>query len=312
MLLVGIMLVASAFVSSRPQQVKFAPDFVSAGAIDAALGGGAPGRGAPASSKGGGAGPTASQPPAPAAQPTAPKAVAAPQIPEIPVQPTPKGTVSKNALEPKPEVRKPAQPKSAEVPNVAAKPAPTTKRYELNKVPPSTSKKLSKAPNRTPSVSDNRDNGQNQRSKGLSDLAERLSRSGDGGVDIPSVGDGSGGGNGKRGGSGKGAGAGGGGGGEGMGDYSALVKAVYDNAWVDPSDVTDNSAEVDVVVVIERSGKVVSAKIISRSKVSSLNASVQRALDRVTRIPQPFPPDIKESQLSFTIRFNLGNRRRFG
>jgi TonB family protein len=144
------------------------------------------------------------------------------------------------------------------------------------------------------------------------DLAERLSRSRDVGVDIPSVGDGSGGGSGKRGGSGKGAGAGGGGGGAGMGDYSALVKAVYDNAWVDPSDVTDNSAEVDVVVVIERSGKVVSAKIVSRSKVSSLNASVQRALDRVARMPQPFPPDIKESQLSFTIRFNLGNRRRFG
>lgn len=275
MLLVGIMLVASAFVSSRPQQVKFAPDFVSAGAIDAALGGGAPGSGAPVSSKSGGASPTASQPPAPAAQPTAPKALAVPPIPEIPVQPTPK-------------------------------------RYALKEANPGASPTAKKPTNKAPSVSDNNDNGQNQRSKGWLDLAERLSRSRDVGVDIPSVGDGSGGGSGKRGGSGKGAGAGGGGGGAGMGDYSALVKAVYDNAWVDPSDVTDNSAEVDVVVVIERSGKVVSAKIVSRSKVSSLNASVQRALDRVARMPQPFPPDIKESQLSFTIRFNLGNRRRFG
>jgi outer membrane biosynthesis protein TonB len=69
---------------------------------------------------------------------------------------------------------------------------------------------------------------------------------------------------------------------------------------------------VDVQVVIARSGAVVSAKIVSQSKIPSLNASVQRALDRVKSIGRPFPPDIRDNQLSFTIRFNLGNRRRFG
>jgi outer membrane biosynthesis protein TonB len=308
--LAGIMVIASAFMSSRPKESKMAAEFISAGAVEAALGGGSPRRGNPATQTAGSPRPAPAQPQAPVQAPpvTPPVALKTPPAPEVveqPVQPTPRPRISKDAIEPKPEVQKPSSQAPANGPN-AAKSAAPTKSYVLKKASPSSATNTPKTSPKPPTSSDSGESAQKQWSKEVGGLVERLSKSGNGGVAIPSVGAGSGSGN--R----SGPGGGGGGGGQGMGDYSALVKAVYDNAWVDPSDVNDSSAEVDVEVVIARSGAVVSARIVSRSKISSLNASVQRALDRVTRIPQAFPPDIRDNQLSFTIRFNLGNRRRFG
>ena len=91
--------------------------------------------------------------------------------------------------------------------------------------------------------------------------------------------------------------------------YALLVRETYDRAWVDPSEVADRGAEVEVQVTIARTGEIVSAKVISRSGIGALDASVQKALDRVKRIPQPMPPTITERQRTYVIAFNLRDRR---
>ena len=80
----------------------------------------------------------------------------------------------------------------------------------------------------------------------------------------------------------------------------------YYDAW-DTSRIGEKSPpppNVLAKVTIDRSGRVISKRIIKPSGNRELDASVQETLNRVTFIA-PFPAEFKESQREFIIRFNL-------
>ena len=102
-------------------------------------------------------------------------------------------------------------------------------------------------------------------------------------------------------------------GGEPYADYGQVVKSYYDQAWIDPEDVSEDAATVKVKVVIGRDGSVNSDSIMKRSGVPALDKSVQNALDRVRlRGLPPFPEGAKESQRTYIINFNLKAKRLVG
>lgn len=103
----------------------------------------------------------------------------------------------------------------------------------------------------------------------------------------------------------------GGPGGEAYVNYAQWVKTVYEEAWDVPSDLMDEDSTAKVTVTIARSGHVLSAHIEGRSGNSTLDKSVQRALDRV-KFVAPFPEGAKEEQRTFTINFNLKAKRLTG
>ncbi len=92
-------------------------------------------------------------------------------------------------------------------------------------------------------------------------------------------------------------------------NYAQWVRSVYDHAWIDPQDVSDESATVQVKVTIQRDGTVLSATIIKSSGLAALDKSVRAALDRVTSIGQSFPEGAKEEHRTFTLNFNLKGKR---
>jgi len=102
-----------------------------------------------------------------------------------------------------------------------------------------------------------------------------------------------------------------GGGGEAYANYSQVVKAIYEQAWIAPDDTASDSAITKVTVTIARDGTVVSARIIQRSGDAKVDQSVQSTLDRVTFI-RPFPEGSTDRQRSFTINFNLKAKRLLG
>jgi colicin import membrane protein len=102
-------------------------------------------------------------------------------------------------------------------------------------------------------------------------------------------------------------------GGEAYADYGQVVKSYYDQAWIDPEDVSEDAATVKVKVVIRRDGTVISDSIQKRSGIPALDKSVQNALDRVRlRGLPPFPEGAKESQRIYIINFNLKAKRLVG
>ena len=102
-------------------------------------------------------------------------------------------------------------------------------------------------------------------------------------------------------------------GGEAYANYSQAIKTIYTEAWLTPDDVTDDAATVRVEVRIARDGRIVSSSVLKRSGISSLDKSVQAALDRVERrrLP-PFPEGASDTQRTFKINFNLKTKRSLG
>jgi protein TonB len=94
-------------------------------------------------------------------------------------------------------------------------------------------------------------------------------------------------------------------------NYASVVKSIYDAAWTQPNDAASDTANVKVSVTIARDGTVVSSRIKDRSGDTELDASVQRALDRVTFVA-PFPDGAKENERTFVINFNLKAKRMLG
>lgn len=104
-----------------------------------------------------------------------------------------------------------------------------------------------------------------------------------------------------------------GGGGEPYADYGQVVKSYYDQAWIDPDEVSEDAATVRVKVVIRRDGTVIADPITQRSGIPALDKSVQNALDRVrVKGLPPFPEGAKESQRIYIINFNLKAKRFVG
>lgn len=98
-------------------------------------------------------------------------------------------------------------------------------------------------------------------------------------------------------------------GGAGLANYGQIVRRRYTDAWVMPTDLTDDEARVEVSVTIQRDGKVLSARITDTTGSSLAAKSIQKTLDRVTHIGVPFPDGATESQRTFTMTFNLKARK---
>jgi outer membrane biosynthesis protein TonB len=101
-------------------------------------------------------------------------------------------------------------------------------------------------------------------------------------------------------------------GGAGLANYGQIVRRRYTDAWVVPSDLTDDEATVKVSVTIARDGRVISSHIIDSTGSRLAASSIQRTLDRVTSIGVAFPEGAKENQRTFTMTFNLKAKKSFG
>jgi colicin import membrane protein len=85
-------------------------------------------------------------------------------------------------------------------------------------------------------------------------------------------------------------------------NYASVVKSIYDRAWTLPDTIAGDE-NITVKVTIASDGTVISSRIIERSGDTPVDASVQRALDRVTFIA-PFPEGSSDKQRTYTINFN--------
>ena len=94
-------------------------------------------------------------------------------------------------------------------------------------------------------------------------------------------------------------------------NYAQLVKSIYENAWVPPDVTANDDAITKVTVTIASDGDVLSARILRACGEPRVDSSVQRTLDRVTRIA-PFPEGAREKQRTYTINFNLKAKRALG
>ena len=94
-------------------------------------------------------------------------------------------------------------------------------------------------------------------------------------------------------------------------NYASVVKSVYDQAWTPPDDMAGDDANTKVSVTIGSDGTVISSRIIEKSGDERVDASVQRALDRVTFVA-PFPDGAKEKERTFIINFNPQAKRMLG
>ena len=99
-----------------------------------------------------------------------------------------------------------------------------------------------------------------------------------------------------------------GGGGEVYGNYAQAVISAYWDAWDPPQAAYGDDTVTKAVVTIASDGRVVSARIVRRSGDPELDASVQRALDRVTSVAA-FPEGAKEKERTYPINFKPKNKR---
>jgi TonB family protein len=85
-------------------------------------------------------------------------------------------------------------------------------------------------------------------------------------------------------------------------NYASIVKSVYDAAWTLPDTIAGDE-NITVKVTIASDGTVISSRIIERSGDAPVDASVQRALDRVPFVAA-FPEGSSDKQRTYTINFN--------
>lgn len=94
-------------------------------------------------------------------------------------------------------------------------------------------------------------------------------------------------------------------------NYKDALASIYYDAWTPPTDTSNDNAITKVKIVIARNGSIISARIIDGSGDSGVDASVQRAIDRVKSVP-PLPEGTKESQRTVILNFNLKTKRMIG
>jgi len=275
-LLVVILVVGPAFLSAkkRPPDLPLL-DVIPSRLVDAALSGGGT--------------PKAKPPPA-AAQAEAPKPEPQPRQPQ-PEPPRPQPPERRKPAKPEPEVVK------SETPRISAEkstPKITVRKEITTRTPKETADTREKARQeearrRERELTLARQRAAKQIESRLSGAAKSLKENFSAGTTIEMPGPG----------------------GEAYANYSQVVKSMYDRAWIDPEDVTDESATVQVKVVVSRDGTLKSDSIVHRSGIPALDKSVQNALDRVRQLPH-FPDGAKESERVFIINFNLKAKRLTG
>jgi TonB family protein len=94
-------------------------------------------------------------------------------------------------------------------------------------------------------------------------------------------------------------------------NYASIVKSVYTQAWIPPTDTASDDANVKVSVTIANDGRVINAHIVGRSGDASVDRSVQTTLDRVREIA-PFPDGSTDKERTYIINFNLKAKRMLG
>lgn len=94
-------------------------------------------------------------------------------------------------------------------------------------------------------------------------------------------------------------------------NYASIVKSIYDAGWTPPDNTASDDANVKVSVTISRDGSVVTSRITEKSGDASVDASVQRTLDRINFIKE-FPDDTKDKERTYIINFNLKSKRMLG
>jgi TonB family protein len=102
-----------------------------------------------------------------------------------------------------------------------------------------------------------------------------------------------------------------GGGGPSYGNYKQAILGAYDRVWDAPEGIAGNEASVTVSVTIARDGTVISARIIRPSGDAQMDASVRRALDRVSFIA-PFPDGATDRQRTFEFDLRSRNKLSIG
>ena len=93
--------------------------------------------------------------------------------------------------------------------------------------------------------------------------------------------------------------------------YSDILRTIYFNSWLEPSDATMEDAIVKVSVTIANDGSVISARITKSSGDAAVDRSVQHLIDSVPFI-KAFPADWKERQKEFKLSFSLKAKRSLG
>ncbi len=94
-------------------------------------------------------------------------------------------------------------------------------------------------------------------------------------------------------------------------NYASIVKSVYTQAWIPPTDTASDDANVKVSVTIANDGRVINAHIVGWSDDASVDRSVQNTLDRVREIA-PFPDGSTDKERTYIINFNLKAKRMLG
>ncbi len=100
-------------------------------------------------------------------------------------------------------------------------------------------------------------------------------------------------------------------GGDGYASYGQVLMAVYQKAWMEPSEVEGSQHVVKTEVVVGRDGRVISSRIVGHCRSEVVNKTVQRALDRV-RFIAPFAPGMNDLTKTFLLDFDLQAKRNAG
>jgi TonB family protein len=101
------------------------------------------------------------------------------------------------------------------------------------------------------------------------------------------------------------------GGGEAFTGYDTAVKSIYDQAWKSPDTTAQNLPPAEVKIVVARDGTIISAELIGTSGDATVDRSVERALNSVSKLPA-FPQGAQDAQRTFRFRFNLKDRQSSG
>ena len=90
--------------------------------------------------------------------------------------------------------------------------------------------------------------------------------------------------------------------------YRDAIATIYYEAWTPPGNADNDEANTKVSVTIANDGTVISARIVTPSGDTHMDASIQRTLERVTFIA-PFPNGAVEKERTYIINFNLKAKR---
>jgi outer membrane biosynthesis protein TonB len=100
-----------------------------------------------------------------------------------------------------------------------------------------------------------------------------------------------------------------GGGGPSYAGLESWIQKVYLDSWAPPEDTAKENAIAKASITIARDGSVIAFHVTTHSGDTSIDASVQKTLERVTTIGRAFPDSIKDKQRTYILLFDLRAKR---